>query len=122
MNLNDLHRLREKFLSEKKFLAELYSASCENQKRDVRHFIMYATSPQLQVLVIILHKIATKKITVAKKFKQRLVRSKKQSFLDQVKSATDVQQMLTLPRADITSFLCKFVPLYAAFLHYLFHT
>ena len=121
MDLDDLHRLRQRLLDEKDYLAQMYTSSSEGKKKDVRHYILYATTPQLQVLVCILHKIAARKIAIPKKYKHKLARSSKEHFLDELKTTHGVHDMLTRPRREITTYLCKFIPLYAAFLYYLFH-
>lgn len=121
MDPSDLYRMRQKLMDEKLFLATLFTASNENRKTDVRHYILYATQPQVSLLLMILHKIANKKISIAKKYAHKLSRSKREPDLAKVKSLQGLTAISQLSQREKSTYLCKFVPLYAGFLYYLFH-
>ena len=108
-------------MDEKSFLGNLYTAAENGRKKDARHYVMSATDAQLAVLVYVLHKIAVKNIAIPKKHLLRVARSRKEPLLDKFKKEENVAKILDLPRITLVSLLKSFVPLYGAFLHYLFH-
>lgn len=120
MNLTDTVSLRQEFLAEKKFLSELYEISSNQSRKEVNHQLKEATDKQLNIIIVILHKVVRKEIMFYKNYYRRLRRSLAEPLLAKLDTKKETHKMLRSKRKDIIKYISHFSHLLPGFLHYLF--
>ena len=102
-------------------LCKLYRSSKAGDTKIVRSIILNCTDAELQIVLEVLRRIATRQIHLTKAGSEKLVRSKRSALLRRLANKKKYEEIFKYDRPDLVKFLCSFASLYCHLFHLLFN-